>query len=660
MSTDPLDLSGGANDNRVPPGSEPKKDVGRLGRLQQKLYSPNTQFQIRGRKRLRNKDYELQDDWDDTKPADYSQTIKAKKISIFAKIAAVAFVFFVASLSYAYFMFMSGDQTVATNDVEITIIGPVAIGGGEELSLDIIVENNSNIQLNTVDIVLEFPEGTKSSTNLQAELPRIRDGVGNLAPQSVIRENYRAALFGQEGTSKEIIARIEYSVPGSNAIYTREKTFTLALQSSPIRIAIDTVKEITSNQELVFDVAIASNSNESLKNVLVKVDYPFGFVFSSADIAPTYRNNTWLFSSLEPLEEKTFKVRGVLDGQDNEERVFTWDAGVASEENQEELAVTFISFQKPVTIIKPFLALDISIDGQRENDLVKLGAKEIEGRISFLNNTGSVIKDAEITLQLNGEVIADNRVEVGQGFYNSTDNRITWNKTTSELFEEVPPGYEETLIFNFMTKPLATRNAVYKNPEIVIDASVSGNRISEAGVSEGVDNVSVKRIKILTDVNIEATSNFAGGPFQNTGPIPPVVEEPTTYTVNYVLSNSSNMIQNGKLVAVLPEYMRWNNQVSPASETVLFDEVNRTLTWDLGDIREHVGYIDPARAVSFQVTLVPSASQLGETPDLIKDPKFEGFDTFTNTTVESEPEETPDTDLGFGGLEDSRVVDSLR
>ena len=339
---------------------------------------------------------------------------------------------------------------------------------------------------------------------------------------------------------------------------------------------------------------------------------------------------------------------------------FTWDAGVTSEENQEELVVTFTSLQKPVTIIKPFLALDILIDGQRENDLVKLGAEEIEGRISFLNNTGAIIKDAEITLQLNGEVIADNRVEVGQGFYNSTDNRITWNKTTSSLFEEVPPGYEETLIFNFMTKPLATRNAVYKNPEIVIDASVSGNRISETGVSEGVDNVAVKRIKILTDVQIEATSNFAGGPFQNTGPIPPVVEEPTTYTVNYVLNNSSNMIRDGKLTAILPEYMKWNNQVSPASERVIFDEVNRTLTWDLGDIREHVGYIDPARKVSFQLTLTPSASQLGGSPDLIFDPRFEGFDTFTNTTVVSVPEETPDTDLGFGGLEDSRVVDKLR
>ena len=250
MSTDPLDLSGGANENRVPPGSEPQKPAGRLTRLQQKLYSPNTQFQVRGRKRLRNKDYELQDDWEDKQAADFSQTIAKKKISIFAKIAAVAFVFFVASLSYAYFMFMSGDQTVSTNDVEITVIGPVAIGGGEELSLDIIVENNSNIELNTVDIVIELPEGTKSATNLQAELPRIRDGIGNIAPQSVVRENYRAALFGEEGTSQNITARIEYSVPGSNAIYTREKEFTIALQSSPIRVAIDTVKEITSNQEI--------------------------------------------------------------------------------------------------------------------------------------------------------------------------------------------------------------------------------------------------------------------------------------------------------------------------------------------------------------------------------------------------------------------------
>jgi len=661
MSTDPLDLSGGNNENRVPPNSEPEKDAGRLSRLQQKLYSPNTQFQTKSRKTLRNKDYELKAEWEDEKTANFSETIsKGVGLSIFAKVAIVAFIFFAASLSWAYFTYMSGDQTVATNDVEITVIGPVAIGGGEELSLDIIIENNSNITLNTVDIVLEFPNGTKSATNLQAELPRIRDGVGDIPPQSVIRENYRAALFGEEGTTKQIMARIEYSVPGSNAIYTREKEFTLALQSSPIRVAIETVKETTSNQEMEFEITLASNSNETLKNVVLKADYPFGFRFSNSDIAPTFRNNTWLFTTIDPLEVKTFTVRGVLEGQNNEERVFTWDAGVASEENLEELAITFTSLFKPVKIIKPFLALELALDGQTENDLVKTGNEQIEGRLTLINNTGAVIEDAEITLVLNGDVIADNRVEIGEGFYNSTDNKITWNKTTSDLFKSIPAGFEEILGFSFMTKPLATRNAVYKNPEIVIDAFVKGKRVSESGVNEDVENVAVKRIKILTDVGVEATASSRTGPFENTGPMPPMVEESTTYTITYAVSNSSNLISNGKLIATLPSYIRWNNQVSPSNEKLIFDEVERTLTWELGDVQEHIGFIDPSREVSFQLTLTPSATQMGASPAFLLRPRFEGFDTFANTEVTAVPNKIPDTDLGFDSFEDSRVVGKTR
>lgn len=655
MSLDPLDPN-----NKQPDAPQAPDEVGRLEKLNQKLYSPNTQFQIRNRKKLRRDVPTLEDEWNPEKGKAFTQVIKERsfKFSVFAKIALIAFIFFLGSAGYAYYIFNQNQENDFANDVELTVVGPVSIGGGEELTLDIIVENKGTLPIQTVDAIIEYPEGTKSSEDLRTELPRYREVLGDIQPNSFVKEDFRAALFGQEGDRKEIKVRIEYRLPGTTAIFDVEKTFVLALQSSPIRLAIDSVKELTSGQETEFEVTLASNANQDLQNVVLEAEYPFGFRFSSADIDPTVDDNVWFFSELEPQDEIKFKVRGVLEGQDLEKRFFRWSSGIADVNDANTIGVRFTRIEKPITIIKPFLALEVSLDSSFENDLVKKGAEEIEGRVTYKNNTGAPILDAEIILKLNGEVIADERVDVGRGFFDSTDNSIIWNKTTDEIFKQVPVGLEENLLFKFQTKPLATRNAVYKNPEIRIDAFVKGNRVSETGVSEALEVTTVKRIKIESDVALKTITSYDGEPFANTGPIPPQVETPTTYTITLDISNSSNYVERGRVIATLPEYVRWNNRVVPASEEIVFDPVNRNLIWNVGDLVEHLGYIDPSRTASVQLTLVPSASQLGEAPPLFLNPRFEGYDTFTKTNIISKSEKAPSTDIGRGAnLNDAKIVE---
>ena len=111
------------------------------------------------------------------------------------------------------------------------------------------------------------------------------------------------------------------------------------------------------------------------------------------------------------------------------------------------------------------------------------------------------------------------------------------------------------------------------------------------------------------------------------------------------------------MTAILPEYVRWNNRITPSNEKVLFDPVNRRIEWDLGDIREHAGFIDPARVVAFQITLVPSASQIGNSPELLFNPTFSGLDTFSDTNI-TDIEENPNNDIGSEDFaDDSKVVE---
>lgn len=645
---DPLDLS---NNNQ-------NDNSSRIKKLQEKLYSPNTQFQIRQRQNLkRHIDEGVKEEWQKDEEDLFANSIPEKKMSFFAKFAIFAFVFFLGATGFAFFKLNSGNQIASLNDVEVNVIGPVSIVGGEELSLDIIITNRNSFPINTVDVVIEYPEGTKLASDLKTDLPRFRELVGDIEPNSSVKKTYSAALFGEEGQNKEISVKAEYRIPNSNAIFESKKNFSLALQSSPIRLVVDTVKESTSGQALEFDVTVSSNSNNDLKNVLVSVDYPFGFSFSESTLKPAFGNDTWYFENMKPQESQKFTVRGILSGQNNEERVFKWNAGLADENSPEKIGVAFISLPKSISLIKPFLALDMSIDGDFNVDLVRDGATQINGRLTYTNNTGAVINDAQIVLKLDGEVLDDSSVQVSGGFFNSTDNTITWNKTTNpNLFTEIPVAKSETLTFTFKTKTLATRQAVYKNPEIILNASISGRRVAEEDVPEDIKVEAAKRIKIASDVVLDILTSYSGEPFANSGPIPPKVEKETTYTLTLNVTNSSNALERGKVRATLPPYVRWNNNFIPSSEKISFDPVSRTLEWDLGDIREHAGFIDPSRNVAVQLALTPSATQVGEAPALLLNPTFYAFDTFTQKEI-NVVSANPNTDLGKAAdIDDAKVV----
>ncbi len=639
--SDPLDLSGGRDNS-------PEKS--RVTKLQEKLYSPNTQFQIRQRQNLKRPIKDVPQGWQDVESNSFAQVVGEKKMSVFAKIVLVAFVFFLASLGFVFYKLNNNSPNTYSSTVDVTVIGPVAIGGGEEMSLDIIIQNKNSFPLNTVDMVIEYPEGTKTA-DLQNELVRFREGLGDIPANTLVKKTYTATLFGEEGDQKNIEARIEYRVPNSNAIFESKKNFEIVLQSSPVRLVVDTVKEITSGQALNFDVTVDSNSNSELQNVLVTVDYPFGFSFSESTLQPTKGNNTWFFEKLSPQESKKFNIRGSLVGQNNEERVFKWNIGLTNPETPDDFQVKFTTIPKSISLIKPFLALDFAIDGDLGVDVVRIGADQIGGRLTYKNNTGSVIVDPQIILKLDGEVLDDATVDLESGFFNSADNTITWNKVTKpDLFTEIEVGESATLNFTFRSKALASRQAVFKNPEIVTSATISGKRIGENNVPEDIKVDIAKRIKFQSDVNLGATTAYVTGPF------PPKVEQDTVYKINMSVSNSSNLINRGKVRAVLPPYVRWNNVSSPSTENVTYMPSSRVVEWDLGDIREHVGFIDPARTLSFEVTLTPSAVQIGQSPQLLIEPKFTGYDSFTQTEI-NETADAPTTDLGrLSDLETAKVV----
>jgi len=607
-----------------------ENDDGSIEKLKKRLYSrTDKNLGIVKRKRLRPLGHDVEGQWT---PESVPEEVKKKKDShsVLSILLMFSVVFFIGSAGLAAYFFLGGSTTVSSQNIDIEIEGPISVRGNEELILQIAITNRNAISIQSTELLIEYPEGTRSADGRNAELPRYRESLEVIVPGEKIQKTVRAVLFGEEGSDMEIKVILEYRVEDSNAIFFKEQTYELVLGAAPLEITVDSVQEITSGQEVSFKVEITSNSENVLEGVLLKAEYPFGFEFRESIPQPIFTNTVWSLGDIEPEGKKVVTIRGTVVGENEEERIFRFSSGIRSTVDETQLETAFVTKLQPLVIAKPFLGITLALNGDMNPSYVIGAGERIRSDIRWFNNLPIQVVDGEILVKLTGNIIDERSVSVQRGFYRSFDDTILWNRDTNGELAALSGGESGTVSFSFNTFDLSS-GQTFRNPEITLNLSLKGKRVGEAAVPESIESTIVRTIKIASDLLLAARSVYFTGPFINTGPLPPRVDTETTYTILWTVTNSHNAVGNVQVTADLPSYMRWTGVVNPGGTAdISFNPVGGQITWNVGII--------PAggrNEVSFQLAFLPSVSQIGDKPILIDNQKVMGMDLFTRTSIGS-------------------------
>lgn len=578
------------------------------------------------------------------------------KRSYVAFIFVASVIFFALSVGISALFFLGGSN-VSTKNIDIDIEGPVSIDGGETLSLVVTITNRNTITLESADLIVEYPEGTRSASDQRTELLRARESIGSIAPGERVERSISAVLFGKEGTDAAINFALEYRVKDSSAIFVVEKSYRLLLSSSPLSLSVDSLREVTSGQEMRFVVTITSNSSSAMKDVLLSAEYPFGFTFVSGSPAPAFAESVWELGDIPPQGKRTVTIRGIMEGENGDERVFRFASGIQSGSDEKKIATAFITSLETVTIQKPFVSVKLSLNNSTDETFVTSRGSKILANISFINNLPVTVTDGEIEVRIRGASLYRQSVSVdNRGFYRSIDDTIIWSKETNRELLALSPGETGSVSFSFSTLPVSS-GVIPQNAEIILEIDVRGRRLSDANVPEEISSTIVRSIKVATDLLFTSRPLHFSGPFLNSGPIPPKADRETTYTIIWALGNSANAVANAQVVATIPSYVRWMDVVSPKNEQIEWNPIARRLTWIVGDMPASGNVADYIRELAFQVALTPSLSQIGSSPTLVDIQTISASDRFTETRVEiiKPPISTRlSTDPGFE-LGDDRV-----
>jgi hypothetical protein len=159
--------------------------------------------------------------------------------------------------------------------------------------------------------------------------------------------------------------------------------------------------------------------------------------------------------------------------------------------------------------------------------------------------------------------------------------------------------------------------------------TVKARRLSETNVPETIQSNTQAHVLVATDLALNAYLSH-GGQFQDRGPLPPKVETETQYTVTWNASNSTNAVANAVVTATLPSYVKWTGMLSPANAPITYNPIGGIVTWTIGDIPEN-----QAKTASFQVSITPSISQIGDHPTIVSDQRINAFDRFARSPIET-------------------------
>jgi len=535
-------------------------------------------------------------------------------------IATLAF-FLVTLIGTSLYLWLGNNQ-ISNKNIGIAIAGPLTAGGGEVLQLQLTVTNQNSVPIESAVLIVNFPSGTKSADGQNRDIFEERMQLERISAGESITVPIRAVVYGEENQEKTIGATIEYRLVDSNGTFYKEaEPLIFKIISSPLVLRIESVEKVSSGQEVEIKVVLQSNSSNTLKDILLSANYPGNFDFTSSDPAPTYRQSEWIIKELKSEQSQTITLRGLVTGVQNEEFQMQFSAGTPRQDNQFIISSVLANASTDFLIEHPFIDVGLSINGARTEVVTAKTGQQTTVSVEVQNTLSEALFDMAVEVAVSGNVLSREQVIVDNGFYDSAKDVVRFEVSGDRSLAEVSPG--QTKRFSFTIIPSEQQ----QTPAFAVTANAYARRVSENRVTEALIGTAKSEVKYTSSLTLSRILSYRS---DDSGPVPPVAESQTTYTLTMEAGAGGNDVTGAVVTTSLPQYVSWTDKTS-GDGSIVFNPVSKEITWTIGDITA-------GRTVSrtFQVSFTPSQNQINTTPALVGVQRFRATDKFTGAVVRAE------------------------
>lgn len=624
-------------------------DQENLDEMRRKLYARSSAKESIERHGLTDTPVDVSRDWEIEPPAEPQpepvviEPKPRRRYRLYILLASLFIFIFGAGLSSLYLYF--GGNEISSDNIVLAVDGPFTIGGGETLDFSVAIDNQNTVAMESATLIIKYPQGTRSVEEAPKNLFEQRIPIDALIPGESRTVPLQVVVFGEEQAQQQITAVIEYRVEGSNSVFFKEASpYNFSISSSPIVLRVENIEKVSSGQTVDVELTVVSNASSPQRDLLVSASYPDSFRYESSDPAPVFGTSVWKIDELLPEETVTIKLVGVVTGFSDESLRINFDLGPAQTNDPFIVDSLLAESSADFVVESPFLEIKTVVNGNQSDNLTLEEGSTSRVDLEVKNTLNDSVYDMLVEVVPGGNVLSENSVQGNNGFYDSNSGTIRWEVSNNGSFAEIGPGETRKLSFEVspsVVKPTASYDLVI---------NVYARRVAEQSATEQLIGTTLIEAKYDSTVFVGSQAG-RGGIFSSLGVIPPQVGETTTYTVTLVAEAGVNDLTDVVVNTRLPIYIDWRDSIQGQGDLV-YNTVSQQLEWNAGNISSG------ARSeMSFQVGLVPSVSQIGNTPVLVQSQTMRATDRFTGTRLQAtaDPVYTElSTEAGFA--EDNGIV----
>lgn len=605
-----------------------------LEELKKKIYKPGADFGERMKppeafQPGRRKEKEKSGQWPEAEKKGLSPRQK-KYLRLAGIYSGIAF------LIVAGLFFLHGLLSFDKGKVELNIQSAERIVSGEQVNYVVKYKNQTRLDLTNLKLVFHYPE---KSIPLETKGLVQHIDLADLEAGQESQIELPVRIIGLENEIKKAWAELSYQPGKISSTFTNQAEFSTAIISVPLVLDFDLPKQLVNGQSFDFSLRYLNQAEVSFSNLQIKLEYPDGFTFQSAEPQSLEEDKVWLIGDLMAGQQGKIFIRGLIQGEEGQLRSFKAQLGILEDEQ-------FIPTAEAVSALQISLSpLSVSQIVNNATDYIAQAGQRLNYLIDYKNTTDVGIKDVVITSKLEGEALDFTSLNLEKGSFDSQNQTITWKASNLPDLGFLGAYQQGQISFSIDIKdPLPINNYTDKNFEITntvkmdsLQAPLSLKDIQIAGQSQIIT-------KIASQLAIQTQGYYNDDLISNSGPIPPKVGQTTTYTIKWRLVNTTNDLKNVKVEAYLPPHVQWKNKVSPTNADLRYNSQTGQLIWQIGDLPAATGILLPVKQVAFQIAITPALAHLGNLVELIGQSKVTGQDNFVGLTIEG-VSQALDTDI---------------
>ena len=523
-------------------------------------------------------------------------------------------------------------QYLQSRGLIMEINGPAEVNIGVPFNLTVDFNNQSKNILRNSRLSLNLPEGAVI-LGATEEQRIFSEELGDIGLGSLSQKSFRLMLTKDENTLKRFTVFISYGSSGiGQARFEEYQDFDVRVKEPGVFLDLSLPNQVLSGE--VFDLKInyRNLSREDFSGLELRLDYPASFAFESGNPKPAEANNFWEIENLSAGAEGKIIISGRLIGPS--QSFYNFNA---------KLSINFLGRRYLVnqksgslTIAPSPLELTVSLNEQ-ENYIAQLG-EQLVYVVSYKNNSGVGLADVVLKAKLVGELFDFATLQTKANF-NSLTNTLTWNVSNAPQLKVLSAGDAGAVTFQIRLKnQFPIKRLGDKNYYLKIEAGVESPTVPyylSAGKTTGLANLETK---VASLIKIETKGYFrdAASGMVNRGSWPPKVNQPTQYTIHWLITNYAADVRNVEVRAFLESGVSWTGKVkSNADSAPVYNERTQEVVWLINRIAATKGVISSPLEVVFQIEAVPNITQLGNYQPLIKETTITAFDEFSETRLQN-------------------------